>query len=411
MSDEDTYYVYLYSDYTGEPIYVGKGKGSRANSHNWASAGLNSNKRLQRLLNSRRQMGITLEPEIIATGSEKNMFMVEIALIKMFGRADEALGTLFNATDGGEGVSNPSDEVRKKQSETAFRTYGEERRFIFIHAKTGEEFEGNCPEFSKHIGHKNTTNVNRLVLEGSDLNSIGGWTIKGSGIVANEYMTEFDFIHAGTKDEFTGTQAELVKYTQMSPASVSNVVSGRSLHSLGWCLKKNLQMIPHIRKSPDGLWQIPERSWFNNSTKKSMIAWAMADEILDTYTATKKIKKNIAAAGLARSMGILEYTTITSVQSVLNYFTAWAIKPMDLRIWTEFQEEYKKTNRLPENKFNGSIVDGRTEYRDIVMENKKEKVKKLCLQSRYSKTEIANLVGVSTSTVSRVRRAIKEKQS
>ena len=42
----------------------------------------------------------------------------EIELIKQYGRRDLNEGALVNMTDGGEGIFNPSDEVRSKISET-----------------------------------------------------------------------------------------------------------------------------------------------------------------------------------------------------------------------------------------------------------------------------------------------------
>lgn len=56
-----------------------------------------------------------MEPEIVAHGTEDNMLLVEVALIKFYGRKDHLMGPLLNATDGGEGVSNPSEEVRAKK--------------------------------------------------------------------------------------------------------------------------------------------------------------------------------------------------------------------------------------------------------------------------------------------------------
>lgn len=43
---------------------------------------------------------------------------LEIKYIKEFGRRDLGLGKLVNMTDGGEGMENPSDETRRKLSES-----------------------------------------------------------------------------------------------------------------------------------------------------------------------------------------------------------------------------------------------------------------------------------------------------
>ena len=99
MSKEEEFYVYLFSDVDGTPVYVGKGTGSRASSHLRPSGRRSSNERLQRFMSKRAGNGFSLEPQIIASGSEENMLMVEVALIKHFGRADKGLGTLFNNTE------------------------------------------------------------------------------------------------------------------------------------------------------------------------------------------------------------------------------------------------------------------------------------------------------------------------
>jgi hypothetical protein len=401
LTNQKDYYVYLFSDVDGTPVYVGKGRGKRAKSHLRASGKKDSNDRLQKLISKREEAGFVLEPEIIAQGTETNMLLVEVALIQHLGRADKALGPLFNHTDGGDGVSNPSDEVRKKQADAMFRRFGGERRFEFINKKTGEKFEGNCPEFSKHIGLATTTRVNRLVREGSDLNSIAGWIVKGSGFVAQEYRTKFNFIHAGTKEKFTGTQAELVEHTKMSAGSASAIVRRKIKHALGWCLKEDTRLIPRIKKTPNGVWQTPENVWTNNQTDKSIVAWAMADEIMETFSEVKKIKSDVGAMGVMRSMGLSEKTTEKAVSSVISYFINWDIEPAELTEWVLFREGYLSSNTLPQNQFNGKIVDGRKKS-NPESEERKNKILDLTSQG-IGPAKIAEMVGVSRATVQKVK--------
>src|SRR6185437_16086188 len=49
--------------------------------------------------------------------NESPAFSLEISLIKRFGRRDLQTGSLCNMTSGGEGVSQPNEELREKRSE------------------------------------------------------------------------------------------------------------------------------------------------------------------------------------------------------------------------------------------------------------------------------------------------------
>jgi len=96
------YYVYAYmrEDNTS-PYYIGKGSGNRAYSKKRSFAPPKNRERIK----------------IIATGlSESEAFILEKKLIAQFGRKDINTGILHNWTDGGEGGSNISPEVRAKRS-------------------------------------------------------------------------------------------------------------------------------------------------------------------------------------------------------------------------------------------------------------------------------------------------------
>ena len=99
----DGFYVYAYLREDGSYYYVGKGQRNRA----WKP--------------HRRSCGLNLRPKdysrivILAHRlTEAEAHTIESELILQYGRKDLGTGILRNITDGGEGLSNPSDETRKK---------------------------------------------------------------------------------------------------------------------------------------------------------------------------------------------------------------------------------------------------------------------------------------------------------
>lgn len=86
----NTYYVYAYLRKDGTPYYIGKGKSRRITAqHNSVKVPKDKSK-----------------IQIIATKlSEHESFLLEIKLIKHYGRKDICNGILRNQTNGGEGAS------------------------------------------------------------------------------------------------------------------------------------------------------------------------------------------------------------------------------------------------------------------------------------------------------------------
>lgn len=121
MSD---YYVYIYyeSEDSSVPLYVGKGHGNRFRDH-LKSYYLRLNTRWAKKLKSLIDAGFEPKAEIVGDSlTETEAFALERHLIRQFGRKDLESGSLYNSTDGGDGIRGHlghrmSDENRRKVGE------------------------------------------------------------------------------------------------------------------------------------------------------------------------------------------------------------------------------------------------------------------------------------------------------
>ena len=122
----NNYYVYAYlrskeslTAPAGTPYYIGKGNANRAYvPHNSP-------------VPSDRSNIIFLRENI----TESDAFSYEIELISEYGRKDLGTGILHNRTNGGDGVSNPSETTRKKMAVAKRNESAETRRRRSITAK------------------------------------------------------------------------------------------------------------------------------------------------------------------------------------------------------------------------------------------------------------------------------------
>jgi len=95
------FYTYMWLRENGIPYYVGKGKSNRAFEGHIVG---------NHILQAPPKEQIIIQE----FDSEYDAFVAEKFLIQYFGRKDKKTGCLRNLTDGGQGQSNPSDEVRYK---------------------------------------------------------------------------------------------------------------------------------------------------------------------------------------------------------------------------------------------------------------------------------------------------------
>ena len=104
------------------PFYVGKGSNGRIGAHRIeARTLLHKPGRKDIKVNVIHRLwgaGFDYEEEIVLTGlTEAEAFELEGQLIAAYGRVDLKTGCLANQTDGGDGASGRSEEVRRKVSE------------------------------------------------------------------------------------------------------------------------------------------------------------------------------------------------------------------------------------------------------------------------------------------------------
>lgn len=302
MNDEEDFYVYLFRDpVTGEPVYVGKGKGSRAISHTWARA--RTNERLGKLVANRSSQGINIEPEIIAKSNEENALLVEQALIRFFGRADVGTGPLFNNTDGGDGVSNPSKEVREQQSDAQYRRWGGKRYYDFVNAFTGEELQGTFVDLARHIGVSQVA-VHKL-KNNNEVHSVAGWTFKGNELKVNRYNHMYDFTNAMTGETFSGTISAFSEKHDVGISLVSMLANGKVKHASGWVLSGNEVSLRPLEF--DSLGHVREKQfpWENaRATETSYKAWALAREMYEFWQREYSGDPKVGGKRIMKAMGI-----------------------------------------------------------------------------------------------------------
>ena len=166
------FYVYLYLRQDGTPYYVGKGKDKRA----WS--------KLHNINLPTDERRITIVSHRLL---EHESFLLEIELIKHYGRKDLGTGILRNRTNGGEGSAGHiwTDEQKmnvsgRKNPDHSKRISGKNNPNYSGHNhghKISETMKTKChwlgklnPDHSKRMSGKNNPNYNK---KGKDHHSFG----------------------------------------------------------------------------------------------------------------------------------------------------------------------------------------------------------------------------------------------
>ena len=113
------FYIYaLFRHDSGEPFYIGKGRGTRIIITMYSSSSTNRHK--TRIIDRAKKSGRECASVILQSGlSEDVAHLYERAWIAALGRRDQGRGPLVNLTDGGEGASGAvngpcTDETKAK---------------------------------------------------------------------------------------------------------------------------------------------------------------------------------------------------------------------------------------------------------------------------------------------------------
>ena len=339
MIDKNSFYIYLYEDpKSGEPIYVGKGQKSRMFEH----INNSSNDRLQKTINSRLNEGYEISPvKICETTNEKHAFLLEKALIKLFGRADQAEGTLFNNTDGGDGVSNPSTEVRKKQAQAMFKRFGTGEVMRFKNFDTEEIFEGSSHDLSKYIKVK-STQVRKLFND-ENVNSVKGWALDFYDGSVNLYNKEYEFINVFDGEKFNATQKDFANNKKISYSLVSQLIKGNQSHANGWVLKGNeVAVSSTIKRTASGKVYKIRRPWeMPTFTENSKEAYLLAGDLEKKWRLDGS-KKDASVRKILKEIGINYKGKVHNFERIFAKIKNGEFTPSKDKKWQEFLKSNQK---------------------------------------------------------------------
>lgn len=114
----NNFYVYIYENEDGLPMYVGKGKEKRIKTHLTCKKHSPFHNKIRKMLkNGYKPLYYKYKEKL----TEQQALNLEVCLIYSIGRKDKGLGPLLNLTDGGEGLSGHifSKQHKEKLSNSA----------------------------------------------------------------------------------------------------------------------------------------------------------------------------------------------------------------------------------------------------------------------------------------------------